>query len=867
MTTPPMQKIPVSIEHEMKNAYLEYAMSVIIARALPDVRDGLKPVHRRVLFAMYEQKNFYNQAYKKSARIVGDVIGKYHPHGDSAVYDTIVRLVQPFSMRYPLVQGQGNFGSIDGDSAAAMRYTEVRLQRIAGTLLNDLEKDTVEWGPNYDNSLKEPLLLPARIPNLLINGASGIAVGMATNIPPHNLAEVVDATIHLIHNPNCDISDLMTHVKGPDFPTGGFIYGREGIEEAYRTGRSIIRLRARAMVERNRRNDRESIVVTEIPYMLNKARLIEKIAEVIKTKKIEGISDLRDESDRDGMRIVMELKRDAVAGVVMNQLYALTPMSSSFGIIMLSLVRGQPKVLDLKQMLQYFVDHRRDVVTRRTRFELAKAKERAHILEGLKIALDNIDEVVQTIRRSASPNEARDNLMVRFGLSERQSQAILDMRLQRLTGLEREKIEQELREVLAEIARLEGILASDQVLMDLIVEELKEVRESFGDARRTEIVAETREITVEDLIVEEDMVVTVSHTGYIKRNAVSLYRAQRRGGRGRKGMSTKEDDLVTDLFVASTHDTVLVFSDRGQCYSLKVYDIPQASRASRGKAIVNLLDMEKGEEVAELVPVRQFDDKHYLVFVTKRGIIKKTTLSLFANARARGIYALNVDEDDQLISVRMTSGNDEILLATARGYSIRFKESDVRSMGRTARGVKGMALRPDDRVIGMVVPREGASIFTMAENGYGKRTNLDEYRLQSRGGLGIITMKTSERNGAVVGISQVTDDDEVMLITSAGVIIRFKVSTMRIIGRVTQGVRLISLEEGVTLTSMARLAEQEEGSDADMALDGLVDYRVVDEGLVLGPEDGEDFDGVQDEDSPQEPGGDEPGDRDDESGE
>jgi len=810
MTMPTQQKIPVTIENEMKSAYIEYAMSVIVARALPDVRDGLKPVHRRIMFAMHEQKNFFNSAYKKSARIVGDVIGKYHPHGDTAVYDTIVRLAQNFSMRYPLVQGQGNFGSIDGDRAAAMRYTEIRLQKISNMILSDLEKDTVDWGDNYDSSLKEPLLMPTRVPTLLINGASGIAVGMATNIPPHNLREIMTAVIHLVHNPEASIDDLMGFVKGPDFPTAGFIYGKGAIEDAYRTGRGIIKMRARAIVERNARNDRESIVITEIPYMLNKTRLIEKIADVVKNKKIDGISEVRDESDREGMRLVLDLKRDAVAGVILNQLYALTPMSSSFGIIMLALVNGEPRVLNLKQMLQYFIDHRREIITRRTRFELAKALDRAHILEGLKIALDNIDAVIKTIRASATTAEARANLIKKFSLSERQAQAILDMRLQRLTGLERDKIIQELKEIRIEIARLQGILDSEEKLLDLLVEESEAVMAEFGDERRTEIVAETKELTIEDLIVEEEAVVTVTHTGYIKRNALSLYRAQRRGGRGKTGMTTKEDDLVTDVFVASTHDQVLVFSDRGQCYSLKVYDIPQGGRATRGKAIVNILKMDKGEQVAELVPVKEFSEDKFVVFATRKGVVKKTSLAQFANARAKGIAAINLDDDDELIAVRPTGGSDEILLATKNGLSIRFPEKGVRPQGRATRGVKGISLREGDQVIGMEVLREGASILTVTENGYGKRTDLDEYRVQSRSGLGVITIKTSERNGKVVGIRQVTDEDELMLITSKGIIIRLKVREVRVIGRNTQGVRLLNLDKGNRLVAMAKLAENDE---------------------------------------------------------
>ncbi len=830
MTTEAQQKIAVSIEEEMKNSYMEYAMSVIVGRALPDVRDGLKPVHRRVLYAMYEAKNFYNQAFKKSARIVGDVIGKYHPHGDAAVYDTIVRMAQTFSMRYPLIDGQGNFGSVDGDPAAAMRYTEIRLAKIANTMLADIDKDTVDWQPNYDNSLKEPVVLPTRLPNLLVNGSSGIAVGMATNIPPHNLSEVIDATIHLIDNPEASIDDLINIVHGPDFPTAAIIYGTEGIIQAYRTGRGTVKMRARAIVEKNKRTGREAIVVTEIPYQQNKTKLIEKIANLIKEKKLDGISEIRDESDRDGMRIVLELKRDAVAGVIMNKLYKLTPMESSFGIIMLALVGGQPKLLNLKQVLQHFIEHRKVVVTRRTVFELDKARAREHILEGLKIALDHIDAVVETIKSSKTPQEARERLISRFSLSEKQAQAILDMRLQRLTGLEYQKIVDELEQIRALIKDLEEILASEQRLLEVIKDELLEVRREFGDERRTEIIAETRELTMEDLIVEEDVVVTVSYTGYIKRNAVSLYRAHRRGSRGKKGMGTKEDDIVTELFIASTHDQVLVFSDKGQCYSLKVYDIPQGGRASKGKAIVNLLQMSKDEKVAAIVPVKEFEEGKYIVFATKRGIVKRTALKLFANARAKGIIAIGINEGDELIEAKLTNGDNDILLATRNGLSIRFAETDVRSMGRTAAGVKGINLKPDDEVISMEVLRPGATVLTVTENGYGKRTSLDEYRRQSRGGTGIITLKVTEKTGPVVGVKQVTDDDHIMIITTEGTLLRIRVSELRIIGRNTQGVKLINLAPGNKVSSVAKLAERDDGNDDN-------DDSSHGEGLAISEED------------------------------
>ena len=804
------KEIPINIEEEMKASYMEYAMSVIIARALPDVRDGLKPVHRRVLFAMHEMKNFWNQPYKKSARVVGNVIGKYHPHGDVAVYDTIVRMAQFFSLRYPLVDGQGNFGSVDGDPAAAMRYTEIRLKKISSEILADIEKETIEFGPNYDGSEEEPLVMPTRIPNLLVNGSSGIAVGMSTNIPSHNLGEIIDGTIAVINKPDISFEELIKIIPGPDFPTAGFIYGREGIEQAYRTGRGVIKLRARAMVERKRRNDRESIIVTEIPYMVNKSRLIEAIANLVKVKKLEGVSDIRDESDRDGMRIVLELKRDAVAGVILNNLFKLTQMQTSFGIIMLALVGGNPKVLNIKQMIEHFINHRRDVVTRRSAFELRKAEERAHILEGLKIALDNIDRIIKIIRGSKSPAEAKLGLIGNFKFSERQAQAILDMRLQRLTGLERDKIANELKEVLAEIKRLKAILASEKLLMQIIKEELREVRQKFVDERRTEIISETRELSIEDLIVEEDMVVTVSHSGYIKRNAISLYRAQRRGGKGKTGMTTRQEDIVTDLFIASTHETVLIFSDKGKVYWLKVHRIPQVGRATRGKAIVNLVQMESGENVAAILPVKNYREGYFVLFATRNGVVKKTKLQAYSNPRSIGTKAINLDEDDELIVVKITDGNKHILLSTLKGKSIRFKETEVRHTGRVSRGIRGIKLADDDHLVGLDVLSEGATILTVTANGFGKRTRTEGYRIQGRGGLGIITIKTTERNGDVVGVRQVTDDDDLMLITNAGMIIRMKMSGLRVIGRNTQGVKLINLEDGDHVVSLAQLAEDDE---------------------------------------------------------
>jgi len=810
-------RVSVNIEDEMRKSYMDYAMSVIVGRALPDVRDGLKPVHRRVLFAMNELGNDWNKPYKKSARVVGDVIGKFHPHGDTAVYDTIVRLAQDFSMRYPLVDGQGNFGSIDGDSAAAMRYTEVRMNRLAHELLADIDKETVDFGPNYDDSLQEPLVLPCKFPNLLVNGSEGIAVGMATKIPPHNLGEVINALIAVIDTPNIGFDELLEKVPGPDFPTGGFILGREGVREAYRTGRGIIQMRARALVEKDRRTSREAIIVSEIPYQVNKARLIEKIAELVKEKKIEGISDLRDESDRDGMRIVIELKRDTIPQVILNQLYKMTQMQSSFGIIMLAIVSGQPRILMLREVLDKFIEHRKEIVTRRCIFDLKKAEARAHILEGLKIALENIDEVIQIIKTSASSAEAKERLMARFAFTDIQAQAILDMRLHRLTGLERDKIVAEYNEILASIKRLKEILASDVEILKIIKEELVEIREKYGDDRRTEIVERTGELSLEDLIVEEDMVVTVSHTGYIKRNAVSLYRAQRRGGKGKTGMRPKEEDFVERLFIASTHSYILVFTDKGKVYWLKVHEIPQGGRASRGKAIVNLLQVEPGEKVMTILPVKEFVADKYIVTATERGTIKKTELMAYSNPRAGGIIALTIDEGDRLIAARLTDGNQDIVLASRDGKSIRFPEANCRPMGRTARGVRGMSLEEEDRVIGMqiVTDATSASLVTVTENGYGKRTNIGEYRVQSRGGKGIITIKTSERNGKVVDIKLVDDSQDLMFITDQGKLLRTSVGNIRVIGRNTQGVRLMVLEEGERIVAVAQLAEKDEEDGAN----------------------------------------------------
>jgi len=808
-------KVTVNIEDEMRKSYMDYAMSVIVGRALPDVRDGLKPVHRRILFAMHDLGNDYNKPYKKSARVVGDVIGKYHPHGDTAVYDTIVRMAQDFSMRHPLVDGQGNFGSVDGDSAAAMRYTEIRMARLSQELLADIEKETVDLGPNYDDSLQEPLVLPCKFPNLLVNGSEGIAVGMATKIPPHNLGEVINGLVALIDDPRLTLEELIEKVPGPDFPTAGFINGKEGIREAYTTGRGIIQMRARALVEVDRRSGREAIIVTEIPYQVNKARLIEKIAELVKTKKIEGIADLRDESDRDGMRIVIELRKDMVPGVILNQLYKMTAMQSSFGIIMLAIVSGQPKVLTLREVLDAFIDHRREIVTRRCIFELQKAEARAHILQGLKLALENLDEVIQIIKASATPAEAKERLMERFSFSEIQAQAILDMRLHRLTGLEQSKILEELEQILAQIKRLKEILASEMEILKIIKEELLEVKEKFANPRRTEIIDRTADLTLEDMIVEEDMVVTVTHGGYIKRNAVSLYRAQRRGGKGKSGIRPKEEDFVDNLFIASTHSYILIFTTLGKVYWLKVHEIPQGGRASRGKAIVNLLSLAPEEKVTTILPVKEFEKGKYIVTATARGTIKKTELMAYSNPRAGGIIALTIDEGDSLIEARLTDGKMDLILASRNGKSIRFPESDVRPMGRPARGVRGMTLEKDDEVIGLqsVTDNTALALVTITENGYGKRTDIGEYRVQSRGGKGIITIKTSERNGKVVNIMMVDEESDLMFITDRGKLLRTRVSNIRSIGRNTQGVRMMVLEDGELIVSVARLAEKDEVDD------------------------------------------------------
>jgi len=807
------QKVPVYIEEEMRESFMAYAMSVIISRALPDVRDGLKPVHRRVLYAMYDMGNTSDKAYKKSARLVGDIIGKYHPHGDTAVYDTIVRMAQDFNLRYPLVDGQGNFGSIDGDNPAAMRYTEIRMTPLAEEMLADIEKETVDFLPNYDDSLKEPAVLPSRVPNLLINGAAGIAVGMATNVPPHNLSEVIDGLVAVIANPDITINQLMQHIPGPDFPTAGFIHGREPIVQAYHEGKGIIQMRGKAFTETVKRTGREQIVISEIPYMVNKKRLIEQIAQLVNEKRIEGIADIRDESDREGMRIVIELRRDGVAEIIINQLYKHTALQESFGVNLLAIVDGRPKLLTLKEALKAFIEHRKEVVTRRTAYDLRKAEERLHILEGYRIALDHLDAVIALIRNAADPRAAKEGLITSFALSETQAQAILDLRLQRLTGLERDKIMEEHRQTLALIASLSAILADEKEIYKIIVEELAEIKKKYGDERRTQIVNHSDEISLEDMIVDEDMAVTISHDGYIKRNPVTLYRAQRRGGKGKIGTTTKEEDFVEYLFIASMHAHILFFTTIGKVYWIKVHELPQASRAARGRPIVNLLNLEPGEKVSAFLSVREFQEGRYIVFATKNGLIKKTELMAYANPRASGIRAIGLEDGDEVIGVRLTDGQQEVILSTADGQSIRFKEEQVRPTGRGTFGVVGMKLDPGDKVVSMEILSLGFDILTVAEGGYGKRTQMDEYRLQSRGGKGIITMKTTEKTGRVVGVQQVTEDDQLMLISNKGKIIRMRIKDIRVIGRNTQGVRLIELEEGERVVSLARLAEKEEDED------------------------------------------------------
>ena len=803
------EAVNVNIEDEMKKSYIDYAMSVIIGRALPDVRDGLKPVHRRILYAMYEMRNLWSQPYRKSARIVGDVIGKYHPHGDAAVYDAIVRMAQDFSLRYRLVDGQGNFGSIDGDPPAAMRYTEVRMDQLTGELLGDINKDTVDFAPNYDESLKEPSVLPAGFPNLLVNGSSGIAVGMATNIPPHNLTEVVDAIIALIRDPDITLNKLMRIVPGPDFPTAGFITGSQGILRAYQTGRGIIQLRARAIIEKNGRTDRESIVVTELPFQVNKARVIEHIAQLAKARVIEGIADLRDESDREGMRVVIDLKKGEFPQVILNQLYKHTHMQTSFGINLLSIVDGRPRLFDLKELLWSFVNFRKEVVTRRSEYELKKAEARAHILEGLKIALKNIDAIVALIKSSPNPDQAKSGLVKRFSLSEVQAQAILDMRLQRLTGLEQNKISEEYRDLIKEIARLKEILANEALLFNTIVEELQRISERYGDERRTQIIDEVSEINVEDLIAEEDMAVTISHTGYIKRSPISLYRSQHRGGKGKLGMGVKEAYFVQDLFIASTHDILLFFTTAGKAHWLKVHQIPQVSRASRGKAVVNLLSLAPSERLTAVLSLKEFHAGHYITLATRSGVTKKTDIMAFSHPRAGGILAIGLDEGDELISAKLTDGSQDLFLTTRLGMAIRFSESDIRSMGRSARGVRGISLSRDDYVVGMEVVEDQKNILVVTEKGYGKRTAALAYRKQARGGKGLITVRITDRNGPIVAVRQVSDDDHLMIVTDKGKIIRLRVNDISTIGRITQGVRLIDIETDERVVAAAPLAEGE----------------------------------------------------------
>jgi DNA gyrase subunit A len=819
MNTPnPQNRLPVNIEDEMKRSYMDYAMSVIIGRALPDIRDGLKPAHRRVLYGMKAMGLSATRGYRKCAKIVGEVMGNYHPHGDASIYDTLVRLAQDFNMRAPLIDGQGNFGSIDGDPPAAMRYTEARLEALGDEMMTDLEKETVDFVPNYDETTEEPTVLPSPFPNLLVNGSAGIAVGMATNIPPHNMTEVIDGVIWTIESAQSDEKPslaekqrkLLELIPGPDFPTGGYIVGRQGIHQAYLTGRGTVIMRAKAEIEVSKKGDRSSIVVSAIPYQVNKARLIERIAELVREKSIEGISDIRDESDRQGLSIVIDLKRGEVGEVILNNLYKQTQLQTSFGVIMLAIVGGRPKVLPLVELIDSFVEFRREVVRRRTEYELRKAEARRHILEGLKIALDHLDEVITLIRQSKNPGEAREGLISRFGLSQVQSQAILDMQLQRLTGLERQKILDELAELLKEIERLLAILRSDKLLMQIIVDELREIKRKYGDERRTEILAEEGEFQIEDLIADEEVAITVSNTGYIKRTAVTTYRNQRRGGKGRIGMRTREEDFVSHLFIASTHAYVMIFSDRGRAYWLKVHHIPDVGPDGRGKAIANLVSMQEGERIAALLTVREFEENKFIVMGTKRGEVKKTELTAFSNPRAGGIIAMNVEDGDSVIAVQISDATHEVFIGTRDGMSIRFPEADVRSMGRAAGGVRGITLREGDEVVGMDVLSPGGTILSVTEQGYGKRTELDEYRVQSRGGVGIINIQTSERNGKVIGVAQVTDDDELMLITQQGKILRMASRDIRTIGRATQGVKLIDIEGDDRAVSIARLAEKDE---------------------------------------------------------
>ena len=807
--------LPRDIVDEMKESYLNYSMSVIVSRALPDVRDGLKPVHRRILYGMSELGSNWNRPYKKSARIVGDVLGKYHPHGDSSVYDALVRMAQDFSMRYELVDGQGNFGSIDGDNAAAMRYTESRMTKLSSEMLKDLEKDTVDWEPNFDETLKEPAVLPSSIPTLLVNGSEGIAVGMATKIPPHNLTEIANGLVAMIDNEAISTEELMTHIKGPDFPTAGLILGMDGLKEAYETGRGKIKMRARAHIESNK-NGKDSIVITEVAYQTNKANLVEKIADLVRDKKVVGITDLRDESDKDGIRVVIEIKRDAVPEVILNQLYQHTQLQDTFGIILLALVDGIPKIMPLKTVLKHFIDFRHDVIVRRTNFELKEAEARAHILEGLKIALDNIDEVIKIIRGSKDPAQAKEGLMNGFNLSETQSQAILDMRLQRLTGLEVDKVVAEYKEMIKLISHLKGILENKQQRMDIIKTELLEIRDQYGDERRTEILPVDTEFSMEDMIAEEEVVLTITHQGYIKRTALNTYRTQRRGGRGVQGAMSKDEDFVEHLFIANTHNYMLFFTDMGKCYWLKVYDIPQGGRAARGRAVVNLIGCEPGERVEAFVSVKEFDSDHYIVMSTRNGIVKKTVLSAYGNPRKGGIYAIDIRDGDKLIEARITNGEHDILLGTHEGKSIRFSENDIRPSGRKTMGVKGIALSSkEDYVVGMLVVRREGTILVATEKGYGKRTEILQYRTQTRGGKGVLTMRCTEKTGKMVKIMEVVDSDDLIVITDLGVLMRQPVGDIRTIGRVTQGVRLVKLDEGANISSITRVISEDAATNED----------------------------------------------------
>ena len=809
---------PRNIEDEMKNSYIDYSMSVIVGRALPDIRDGLKPVHRRILYTMKEMGLRHNTAYKKSARVVGDCLGKYHPHGDSSVYDAMVRLAQDFSMRYPMVQGQGNFGSIDGDSPAAMRYTEARLATIAEEMLTDLDKDTVDFTPNYDGSLLEPLVMPSKLPNLLINGSSGIAVGMATNIPPHNLSETVDATVAYIDNENIQIADIAKIMKGPDFPTAGIIHGKSGIKNYFETGRGSVVIRAKAEIEEIRGN-REAIIIRELPYQVNKAQLIETIADLVRDKKIEDISDLRDESDRDGIRVVIEIKRDGNSQIVLNQLFKHTPMETSFGVIMLALVNNKPRILNIKEMLHYFVEHRKDIVVRRTKYELAKAEARAHILEGLKIALDNLDAVIKTIKESKDVESARFKLMEKFKLSKLQAQAILDMKLQQLTGLERNKIEEEYLELIKLIEKLKGILADARKILAIIKDELLQSKEKYGDERRTRILAQAaEEFEIEDLIHEEDVVVTLSHAGYVKRLPATTYRQQRRGGKGVAGMTTREDDFVESMFVTSTHSYMMLFTNKGRVYWVRVFEIPEGGRTSKGKAIVNILQISSTDEkITAAIPVRTFEEEKpsFLIMCTKQGTIKKTLLSEFANPRKGGIIAIGLDEGDVLMEVKHTTGDSEVVIATKKGTAIRFKEEDVRPIGRSGKGVRGIRLEKSDEVVGMEAVMPEDVFLSASVAGYGKRTEVGKYRLQTRGGKGVINMKTTDRNGDVIGIKKANDGDEIMLMTEKGITIRLPVKDVSIIGRNVQGVRLVRLEEGDKLAAIASVVKEEDDNAAE----------------------------------------------------